>query len=232
MSPQQVAAASFPRDEALLVAGLLAFAGGYIEAYTWIVHHVFANAQSANLVFLWVNMVKGEWQAAIRYVPPLLAFIVGVVLASWLRWAAPRRAARISVLSEIAFLFIVAILHNRVPELAGTLGLSFVAAFQTVSFPRVEGWSYNSVMVTSNFRQTIEGMFGTIAGSVGALSLRRSYVFGTLCIAFGSGAAFGALATEVSRSYSLAMPVLLLVIVAWLCEQGPESAQQERAAAS
>jgi uncharacterized membrane protein YoaK (UPF0700 family) len=133
-------------------------------------------------------------------------------------------------LSEIAFLFIVAVLHDHLPEHAGTLGLSLVAAIQTVSFPRVEGWSYNSLIVTSNFRQTIEGLFGAIAGSAAMRSPRRSYVFGTLCVAFGSGAALGAPATEVSRAYSLAAPVMLLVMVAWLCEHGPEGAGDEQAA--
>jgi uncharacterized membrane protein YoaK (UPF0700 family) len=81
VSVQQAAAASFPRDETLQIASLLAFIGGYLEAYTWIVHHVFANAQSANLVFLWVYMTGGEWERAVQYVPPLLAFVVGVILA-------------------------------------------------------------------------------------------------------------------------------------------------------
>lgn len=49
---QQVAEASFLRDEALYIAAMLAFTGGYLEPYAWIVHRVFANAQSANLVFL------------------------------------------------------------------------------------------------------------------------------------------------------------------------------------
>lgn len=97
--------------------------------HTWIVHRVFANAQSADLVFLWVYMTGGEWERAVRYIPPLLAFVVGVVLACWLRWALPQQAARTSNLIEIVFLFIVAILHNRFPEVAGTLGLSLVAAF-------------------------------------------------------------------------------------------------------
>jgi uncharacterized membrane protein YoaK (UPF0700 family) len=221
VSVQQAAAASFPRDETLQIASLLAFIGGYLEAYTWIVHHVFANAQSANLVFLWVYMTGGEWERAVQYIPPLLFFVVGVILACWLRWALPQRAARISNLIEIAFLFFVAIVHNRLPELAGTLGLSLVAAFQMVSFPRVEGWSYNSVMVTSNFRQTIEGLFAGFTGGAESRPFRRPYVFGTMCVAFGSGAAAGAFATELKRDYSLAIPVLLLVIVLLLCEQKP-----------
>lgn len=218
MSVQQVSVASFPRDEALQIAGLLAFVGGYLEAYTWIIHHVFANAQGANLVFLWVYMTSGEWEMATRYVPPLLAFAAGVILACWLRWIAPHRAAQISTLTEIAFLFIVAILHNRLPEVAGTLGLSLVAAFQTVSFPRVEGMNYSSVMVTSNFRQAIEGLFAALAGSALARPLRRSYVFGAMCIAFGVGAALGAFATKVTPAFSLVVPVTSLLIVLLLCE--------------
>jgi hypothetical protein len=54
--PQPVAV-SFPREEALLIASPLALTGGYLDAYTWIVHRAFANAQTANLVFLWVYIV-------------------------------------------------------------------------------------------------------------------------------------------------------------------------------
>jgi uncharacterized membrane protein YoaK (UPF0700 family) len=229
VSTQQVAAASFPLDEALQIAGLLAFIGGYLEAYTWIVHHVFANAQSANLVFLWVYVTSGELEAAVRYVPPLLAFVVGVVLASWLRWLAPQRAVRISTATEIVFLFAVAIVHNRLPQIAGTLGLSLVAAFQMVSFPRVEGLSYNSVMVTSNFRHAVEGLFTALTGSREMRPFRRPYVFGAMCIAFGTGAAVGAFVTEVTRDYSLVIPVTLLVIVLVLFERKPSSSSRELA---
>lgn len=218
MSVQQISVASFPRDEALQIAGLLALVGGYLEAYTWIIHHVFANAQGANLVFLWVYMTSGEWETAMRYVPPLLAFAAGVILACWLRWIVPKRAAQISTFTEIVFLFIVAILHNRLPQVAGTLGLSLVAAFQTVSFPRVEGMNYSSVMVTSNFRQVIEGLFAVLAGSTVARPFRRSYVFGAMCIAFGLGAALGAFVTKVAPAYSLIIPVALLLTVLLLCE--------------
>lgn len=222
MSIQQASVASFPRDEALQIAGLLAFVGGYLEAYTWIIHHVFANAQGANLVFLWVYVISGDWETATRYVPPLMAFAVGVILACWLRLIAPQYATRISTLTEIAFLFIVAILHNRLPQVAGTLGLSLVAAFQTVSFPRVEGMNYSSVMVTSNFRQVIESLFAALAGGVAANPFRRSYVFGAMCIAFGLGAALGAFATKLTSAYSLLVPVALLLIVLLFASAGSD----------
>jgi uncharacterized membrane protein YoaK (UPF0700 family) len=214
---QQCTKAPFPPDEALYVATILAFTGGYLEAYAWIAHRVFANAQGANLVFLWVYLTTGEWGKAAHYVPPLLAFIAGVAMACWLRWAVPIRASRIGLLVEIVFLFGVAIVHNRLPAFAGTLGISVVAAFQIVCFPRVEGWTYNSAMVTSNLRQTIEGLFAAFSGGAKERPLRRPYVFGTMCVAFGTGAAVSAFVTEMSQRYSLIIPVTLLLVVALLC---------------
>jgi uncharacterized membrane protein YoaK (UPF0700 family) len=208
---------TFPREKALLAASLLALTGGYLDAYTWIVHRAFANAQTANLVFLWVYVTGGEWSKALHYVPPLFAFVLGVIMASCVKKYKPDKAPEISVATEIVFLFIIAILHNRLPAVAGTLGLSFVAAFQIASFPKVEGWGYSSVMATSNFRYAIEGLFAAVAGSPETRPFCRPYVFGTMCIAFGAGAAIGAVMTEVTRAYSLAMPVALLVIVLLLC---------------
>ncbi len=63
----------------------------------------------------------------LHYLPSLTAFVIGVVMACWLRRVAGARAAPISLLVEIAFPVLVGILHNRLPGAAGTLGISFVA---------------------------------------------------------------------------------------------------------
>jgi uncharacterized membrane protein YoaK (UPF0700 family) len=39
-----------------------------------------------------------------------------------------------------------------------------------------------------------------------------------MCIAFGAGAVIGDVVTEMTRAYSLAVPVLLLVVVLIRCE--------------
>src|SRR5438477_11051558 len=176
------------RDETLAVAALLAFAGGYLDAYSWIVHSTFANAQTANLVLLWIHTTAGQWATALHYFPPLIAFVIGVIMASCLRRVAGSQAGPISLLIEIAFLVLVAILHNRLPDLAGTLGISFVASMQAASFPRVESWAYSSVMATTNLRQTIEGLFIAITGSADPHRFRRPGVFAIVVGAFGVGA--------------------------------------------
>jgi len=204
------------RDETVQVALLLAFAGGYLDAYTWIVHGVMANAQTANLVLLWVYGTAGEWVRALHFAPPIAAFMVGVVVAAWLRRATGDRAGAISTLIEILLLVAVGILHNRLPDLAGTLGISFVAAMQTAIFTKVEGVAYSSVMITGNLRQAIEGLFAVISGQFGLL--RRSGIFAALCVAFGIGAAVGAYATKGIPDVALGLPVIALLIVLLRCE--------------
>jgi uncharacterized membrane protein YoaK (UPF0700 family) len=208
-------ASSIHRDETVPIALLLAFAGGYLDAYTWIVHGVMANAQTANLVLLWVYGSIGNWTKALHFVPPILAFAVGIVIAAWLRRATGDRASAISTLIEIVLLIAIGILHNRLPDIAGTLGISFVAAMQTAVFTKCEGAAYSSVMITGNMRQAIEGVFAAI--SEGG-SFRRSGVFAALCGTFGLGAAVGAFATKQIPNLALGIPVIALLIVLLRCD--------------
>jgi uncharacterized membrane protein YoaK (UPF0700 family) len=67
------------------------FAGVYLDAYTWIIHGVMANAQTANLVLLGVHGTAG----------PILAFAVGIVIAAWLRRATSEWASAISSQVEV-----------------------------------------------------------------------------------------------------------------------------------
>jgi len=214
-------ASSIRRDETVPVALLLAFAGGYLDAYTWIIHGDMANAQTANLVLLWVYGSIGEWTKALHFVPPIVAFATGIVAAAWLRRAAGGRASPISTLIEILLLVTIGILHNRLPDLAGTLGISFVAAMQTAIFTKVEGLAYSSVMITGNMRQAIEGVFTAVSRGG---SSRRSGVFATLCATFGLGAAVGAFATKQIPNLALGIPVIALLLVLLRCESPGDEA--------
>ena len=207
----------FHRDEAGQIALLLAFAGGCLDAYTWIIHGVMANAQTANLVLLWVHGTAGEWEQAVHFAPPMLAFAVGAVIAAWLRRRVGDRVSTISTLIEIILLVVVSVLHNRLPDLAGTLGISCVAAMQAAIFTKVEGEAYSSVMITGNLRRAIEGAFAAVTGSYQFGALRRSGIFAAVCIAFGIGAAVGAYVTKVIPDLALGPPVAALLIVLVYC---------------
>src|SRR5258708_34403036 len=100
MSSLDIAASpSMRRDETVQISLLLAFAGGYLDAYTWIVHGVMANAQTANLIFLWVYGTAGGWARALPFSPPISAFTGGIVLAPGLPRAPGDRGRAISTLT-------------------------------------------------------------------------------------------------------------------------------------
>jgi uncharacterized membrane protein YoaK (UPF0700 family) len=204
-------------EEGLLVALVLGLAGGYIDAYTWITHGVLANAQAANLVFLWVNAVARQWQEAFHFVPSLFAFFIGGVISSWLRRVAGARAGQLSLLVEVAMLILIGVLHNRVPQLVGALGISMVAAMQASIFTRVEGSVYSSTMITGNLRQAIEGAFALVARDPQIGLLRKSCVYMGVCAMFGTGAAAGAFLTERVQALTLIVPIAALLLVLLLC---------------
>jgi uncharacterized membrane protein YoaK (UPF0700 family) len=53
------------------LAALLAIAGGFLDAFTYIAHGgVFANAQTGNVVLLGVFAARGDWLGAVRHVLP------------------------------------------------------------------------------------------------------------------------------------------------------------------
>jgi uncharacterized membrane protein YoaK (UPF0700 family) len=221
MSTLDVASGAIRRDEAVEIVLLLAFAGGYIDAYTWIIHGVLANAQTANVIFLWVHAMAGDWAKAVHFVPPILAFTVGIVIAALLRRIAGKRAGALSILVEIIFLIVIGILHNRLPDIAGTLGISMVAAIQAAMFIRVEGTVCSTVMITGNMRQMIENIFAIVYGGAAPGTLRKSVIFYALCAVFGCGAAAGAFATKNIPNLALGIPVVALLIVLLRCEATP-----------
>ena len=140
--------------------------------------------------FPWVYATSGDWSKALHYVPPLFAFVLGIIMASARKIYAGQCAChQCSDRNRPP-------VHCRHPAQPTSLDRRhprplFVAAFQTASFPKVEGWNYSSVMATSNFRYAIESLFAAFAGSSEARPFRRPYVFGAMCIAFGIGAAIG-----------------------------------------
>ena len=76
----------YQQSETLPVGILLALSGGYMDAYTYLFRdHVFANAQTGNLVLFAVNLSEGRLLDCLRYLVPVLAFGAGVFLAQAVR---------------------------------------------------------------------------------------------------------------------------------------------------
>jgi uncharacterized membrane protein YoaK (UPF0700 family) len=209
-------------EETLRVAILLSVAGGFLDAFTWIMHDgVMANAQTANVVLLAVFAAMGEWQDALRRVPSIAAFVLGVYIVCRLRAGASERSrsrlALLTLVIEITVLAVVLLFHVRLPSVAGTIGISLAAAMQTASFARAEGRNYSSVMVTGNIRNAVETLFAGTSGARDPAALRQARVLLTVCLTFAAGAALGAVLTAQFASAALIVPIALLLAALMLC---------------
>ena len=92
-------------SESIELGIVLAASGGFMDAYSYIMRdHVFANAQTGNMLLLGVSISERNWPEVVRYLFPVLAFAAGIMLADLVRFRMDERKRlhwrQISVLLE------------------------------------------------------------------------------------------------------------------------------------
>lgn len=155
---------NIPIHETLYIGLCLAFVGGFLDAYTYLLRGgVFANAQTGNLVLLGVHMAQGEPAGFLVYLAPVFAFLLGVLITElFKRKFSPRKFVEwqhIVVLIEIAMLFVIGLLPRAVPNAVVNIAISFVCSMQFNSFRKTNGLPYASTMCTGNLRSAGEFLF-------------------------------------------------------------------------
>ncbi len=136
---------------------MLAIVGGFLDSYTFIERGgVFANAQTGNIVLLAVEASKGNWIQALIPIPPILAFILGVIISEWIKKKSPfpfiQDSARAILMLEILILFIVGFIPINIPDIFVTVAISFVSSLQISSFRKLVDSPYSTTMSTGNLR--------------------------------------------------------------------------------
>ena len=148
-------------SESFYTVIFLSLSGGLQDAYTYLFRGgVFANAQTGNIVLLSVRLFEGDLRSAGRYLVPLLAFSLGVMVSELARWHFRGRTLhwrQLVVLGEIALLFLVGFLPSRLDMLANTL-VSFSCAMQVQAFRKVDGYAFASTMCVGNLRSGVDSL--------------------------------------------------------------------------
>jgi uncharacterized membrane protein YoaK (UPF0700 family) len=187
------------RSATLWFAALLTLTNGFLDAHTYLARgHVFANVQTANVIFSAINVSQRQFTAALAHLWPLLAFIAGMLLASHiksgrveqmvphsLRWTIGIQAAALAVIGFVP----ASVDHNFV-----TVPISFLAAVQIGLFRKIGDLAYLPVATTGNLMRFMESAYDSVVEKRAA-ARRPLVVYGTLIVAFASGALGGAFAT-------------------------------------
>lgn len=125
-------------SESMILGVVLTLAGGFQDAYSYNCRgQVFANAQTGNIVLLGQNIASGNFQNALHYLFPLLAFLAGVYLSEWVRELCKSfqklHWRQIVLAFEIVMLAIAGLLPQSLNVVSNVL-MSFACAMQVDSF--------------------------------------------------------------------------------------------------
>lgn len=211
--------------DSLALGLVLAAAGGFMDAYTFIARGgVFANAQTGNLVLLGVRAFEGDVRA-LHYLAPVLAFVLGVLACQALR-AGQRRLRpvgwRQAVLIGEAVLLAASAFAPQSCNDAVNAGVSFACAMQVSAFRSLRGQPYATTMCTGNLRSGTEALWKGVAARDGD-SLRAGGRYFAVIGCFVAGAGVGALLTEAFREVTALFPAGLLLLAGALLRDREET---------
>ena len=143
-------------------AVFIILSGGFQDAYTYCCRGgVFANAQTGNIVLMSAALFRGDWEAVVKYLVPVLSFLLGIAVAELVHVHYRKQEKihwrQIVLIEEILLLFIVGFIPETLDPLANAL-VSFVCALQVQTFHKIHGQPYASTMCIGNMRSGMESL--------------------------------------------------------------------------
>jgi uncharacterized membrane protein YoaK (UPF0700 family) len=183
----------------VIAASVLTAAGGSMDAWVYMDHgHVFANAQTGNVVLFGIHVAAGDFTAAARHVPSIMAFILGLVSSrltgAWLKKARLNsRNVRLTV--ECVLLVALALIASRLPNGAVSASVGFIAAVQITSLSHIGDVTFNTGMTTGNLRGAFSAASAMLYEPASKKDAARAIALGSMCLAFAAGAVLGGVST-------------------------------------
>lgn len=191
---KKIHSSNIQMSEAFINNMFLAFSGGLQDAYTYNTRdEVFSNAQTGNVVLMSQHIMSGEWIAALHYLFPLVAFILGVMAAEQIRGRV-REGRKLHwrqdvLLAEIIILFAVGFIPVKF-NIVATFLVSFACAMQVQTFRKVHGYAYASTMCIGNMRSGTAALSAYLREKNPELLKSACYYFGIIFF-FAVGAGIG-----------------------------------------
>lgn len=202
-------------SESIQLGIILALSGGLMDAYTYVCRgHVFANAQTGNILLLGVNLSQGNLKIAVLYLYPVLAFTLGVVMAEIVkhRYLCAKRLhwMQITILLEAVILLIVGFLPQAMNVLANCM-VSFACGVQVQSFRTIKGNGIATTMCIGNLRTATQYISDFFYEKDKGL-LRKGVMYYGIILIFVSGAIIGYKLVQLWAEKSIIVSSFLMLL--------------------
>jgi uncharacterized membrane protein YoaK (UPF0700 family) len=208
----------------LRFALLITSACGFLDAYTYLARgHVFANAQTGNVILLAIGMTGGNWHQAFQHLWAIVAFTVGVALSSHIKSgrldALLRRPLRWTMAAQAATLAVIGFVPATVPPTWVNVPISFVTAMLIGLFRNVGELNYIAVATTGNLMRLVESAYAAWVDHNGT-SRAAIPVYAAIVGAFAGGAVLGGFTTHLwdVRAVWIAAALLAVTLVLFIVD--------------
>jgi uncharacterized membrane protein YoaK (UPF0700 family) len=140
------------------VFAVLIFVAGFYGAFTYVLRGgVFCNAQTGNLLYLAMELGKGNFVDALYYLLPMTAYLLGAVVSEIL----PKPIKKIRLIRWDTFLIIIEMIIVAVlgflPESApfqiSQIAINFICSMQYNTFRQAQGVPMATTFCTNHVRQ-------------------------------------------------------------------------------
>ena len=180
-------------------AVFIILSGGFQDAYTYCCRGgVFANAQTGNIVLMSAALFRGDWEAVVKYLVPVLSFLLGIAVAELVHVHYRKQEKihwrQIVLIEEILLLFIVGFIPETLDPLANAL-VSFVCALQVQTFHKIHGQPYASTMCIGNMRSGMESLVAYFRSRDHETLVKSLTYFGVIGV-FAAGAGIGSVLSQ------------------------------------
>ncbi|MBN1066907.1 DUF1275 domain-containing protein [Clostridium botulinum] len=212
-------------SESVHLGILLAIVGGFLDAYTFVCRGgVFANAETGNIVLVGVEVTKGNFKGAVMAFLPILAFIIGVIVAERINefesCIVVVDSHRAILIIEMLVLFIIGFVPTTIPNIFVTTTISFVSSVQISSFRKLVDSPYSTTMCTGNLRSASQAAYMAFRKKDKTYTI-KSIRYCIIIISFLVGACLGGVSTlKIGvRSVWISVIVLLCAILLFTIDE-------------
>lgn len=205
-------------SESIELGIVLAMAGGFMDAYSYICRdQVFANAQTGNMLLLGVNVAEHNWHIAMQYLFPVVAFVTGITLADLVRIRKKDEELfhwrQISVGLEALILALVCLIPGTMNLLANSL-ISLACGIQVESFRKIRGNGIATTMCIGNLRSATQNICEYLVTKDRKI-LRKGMLYYGIIFCFILGAVIGNACVKVfaEKAILVCSGILLLAFI-------------------
>lgn len=214
-------------SESLLVGLLLAFVGGYLDGYTYLLRDgMFATMETSNLILAVYHFIHTHWMTGLMYLVPIGGFTLAVAATSltehflkhkklFLHWR------QITLIVEIVLIIGASFIPlNSEYNIYSTLLLSIASGIQLESFRTIHSISFAANMATGNLQKIARGVVKAVTLHNKEL-FKEAMCFVGIVLAFTAGISLSLAIGQYVGCYTSIFSIIPLIAIFFILFKKP-----------